>query len=264
MGTTFRSQDDLVDIFARSMSLTARNPSAPQQQFAFPSDRSTSVVYASTHYYQPTYAADSCTPASNETPYAGHTNTHHPGSSEAHHHYNTFATIPVPGTDASTEFTLRQNDIDPHFLFPCQIALFRTADSGQRLRLLEIWRTAPLRAGDKEAVSYRYGDLHTTNLLQEEVMARLRLERRVAESNCVASQRMEEAEPYMVSGYTEKEKDAIFTDSAGLWESPPPSYEQSMEDQYGALMAARDFERFQELHEQVQGSQSMMDDEMMV
>ncbi|PSK43779.1 hypothetical protein B9Z65_7293 [Elsinoe australis] len=228
MDTVPRSQEELIDIFARSMSLNAQNPATPQQQFTFPSDRSKSLVFASTHYTQPTYA-----------------------------------TIPAPATDASTEFTLRQNDINPQYLFPCQITLFRTADPDQRLRLLELWRTAPLRAGDKEAVSYHYGDLETTDLLQEEIMARLRFERRLAEQNCVASQQMDNAEPYMVSGYTveaPREKEAMYMESAGLWESPPPSYERSMEDQYGALMAARDFERLQELHRQVE----RQDDEMMV
>ncbi|KAF2222336.1 hypothetical protein BDZ85DRAFT_296511 [Elsinoe ampelina] len=225
-----RSQEELVDLFARSLSLAAHNPATPQQQFTFPSDRSKSTVYASTHYNQPMYS-----------------------------------TVPVPGTEASIEFTLRQNDIDPAFLFPCQLDLFHTAGVDQRLRLLELWRTAPLRAGDKEAIQYQYGELVSTNLLQEEVLARLRVERRLAEQRCVASQKMDEAEPYMVSGYTVdtpvKEKEVIYMETQGLWESPPPSYEQSMEDQYGAIMAARDFERFQDLHRQVQGQG---DDEMMI
>ncbi|KAF4547781.1 Hypothetical protein D9617_36g063190 [Elsinoe fawcettii] len=223
------SQEELIDLFARSLTLAANNPTTPQQQFTFPSDRSKSTVYASTHYTQPTYS-----------------------------------TIPVPGDDASIEFTLRQNDIDPAFLFPCQINLFTNAGVDQRLRLLELWRTAPLRPGDKEAIQYQYGDLLTTDLLQEEVMARLRVERRLAEQRCVAAQKMDEAEPYMVSGYTigtpMKEKEVVYMETAGLWESPPPSYEQSMEDQYGAVMAARDFERLQDLHTRVQnqGNDEMM------
>ncbi|KAF2149755.1 hypothetical protein K461DRAFT_280974 [Myriangium duriaei CBS 260.36] len=220
METIRHPQDDLIDLFARNLSLTSQHPSAPNQQFLFNPEGNRTVTYASQHY------------------------TH-----SAHHHPQT-----PQSNQESIESTLRQHSINPSYLFPCQLQLFATADLDQRLRLLELWRTAPIRASDMDSIRYRYGELTTTNLLQEEVLTRLRLERDVAELNVVAAQRSQEAEPYMVHGY----------DTADT-----QKHEQDMEDQYGAWMMARDFERFQELHKQVEGQRPVsagghgLDDEMM-
>lgn len=107
-----------------------------------------------------------------------------------------------------------------------------------------------------DAIRYRYGELNATNLLQEEIMARLRHERDVAERNVVAVQK-DEAEPYMLSGYESAD------DKHGLWDKKQPARE--MEDQYGAWMAARDFERIQDIHRQVENRTTAgMDEEMTI
>ncbi|GAM89174.1 hypothetical protein ANO11243_072110 [Dothideomycetidae sp. 11243] len=215
MATLRQPQDELVDLFARSLSLAIQNPSTPNQQFLFDSDSKGAITYASQHY---THSA----------------------------HY-------VQPSSDSIEAILWQHSINPSYLFPCQLDLFTTADLDLRLRLLELWRTAPIRSTDMDAIRYRYGELTSTNLLQEEVLARLRLERDVAELNVVAAHKSPEAEPYMVSGY------------AGASSNSPS---KTMEDQYGAWMAAREFERIQEIHRQVEGARPVsagghaMDDEM--
>ena len=143
--------------------------------------------------------------------------------SYASQHY-THTSHSTPLDRASTDATLRAHSINPAFLFASQLDLFASSPLDTRLRLLELWRTAPLRASDMNAIRYRYGELESSSLLQEEVLARLRLERDVAERNVVA-----EVEPYMARGY-----EAV-----------------KMEDQYGGWMAAREFERIQEGYERV-------------
>lgn len=104
-------------------------------------------------------------------------------------------------------------------------------------------------------------------------MAHLRYERNLAKQRSpVAPKPIDDAEPYMIMGYTavpaEDASTGAQSTSKGLWEAP--RQEQSMEDQYGAFLAARDFERFQELHTQVEAAKMMsagsatLDDEMMV
>lgn len=244
MAAMAQTQDDLVNLFARNLSLCGPNPSIPDQQFDFPSDRSRHVVYASTHYV-PSYTFSQQTSMEDSDP---------------------------------TVHILQHNGINPAHLFPCQLHLFTQSSAEQRVRLLELWRTAGIRASDMAEITQKYGDLTHTNLLQEEVMARLRYERNLAEQKADSAQRpTEDAEPYMVSGYSavavdeeqqdQQQRPAGSGVKAAMWDVPRRD-EQVMEDQYGAFLAARDFERFQQLHDQVQAAGSMdatvgmMDEEM--
>jgi len=71
---------------------------------------------------------------------------------------------------------LAQSGINPHHLFPCQLSLFSTLDPNRRQKLIGIWTTIPPTEESKRAVIAKYGYMNETSMINEEIMARLRLE----------------------------------------------------------------------------------------
>ncbi|KAI0007459.1 hypothetical protein F4779DRAFT_629112 [Xylariaceae sp. FL0662B] len=119
-------------------------------------------------------------------------------------------------TQASAGSILRQHGIDDTALSAAQIELFKTADDAQKLRLIELWRICPpVHVPDNSTFAWS-----RTTVEQEELLAQLRYEQRLAEDeqknsvmsldgtpltpvqtgdgHWVATSYME---PYMMSGY---------------------------------------------------------------
>jgi len=225
-------------------------------------------VYASTHYIPPTSFHANATPQATPEP------------------------EPRPLSDNEIAAVLIQHSIDPHTLFPSQVALFRNADDEQRQRLLELWRISPPNLGAYDIAKEQATWLETT-LAREEEVARLRYERAVLEAQGIGSPHNEisrpssapaatntstgtntngNAEPYMMSGYEllaqrEYERSAL-AETSRYNQATDPVYAsqqqvggwkqgglQDMENNYGAFAAQRE-----------NGGMSMngLDDEMMM
>lgn len=84
-----------------------------------------------------------------------------------------------PQTDQlTTEIILSRHGVDYATLFPSQIDLFKTADAGQQMRLIELWRISPPNYGGHALAQ----DLSSaTSFEQEETLAKLRYERQMME-----------------------------------------------------------------------------------
>ena len=127
-------------------------------------------------------------------------------------------------TDEELVRMLVRSSIDPALLSPTQVDLFRNADYDQRLRLLELWRIAPL--GEAYILPQTVAREAETNLRSEEELAGHRYELRMLErqmssrsnDNAMAESSTSPtvelvrpssappeskgaAEPYMMSGY---------------------------------------------------------------
>ncbi|TVY83281.1 hypothetical protein LSUE1_G007645 [Lachnellula suecica] len=108
-------------------------------------------------------------------------------SQHYHHSAHTVAQQPArpssepPQTDQLTvEIILSRHGVDAKSLFPSQIELFKTADPGQQMRLVELWRICPPDYGG-HALAQDIGSWPSTSFEQEEAMAKLRYERQMLE-----------------------------------------------------------------------------------
>ncbi|KAI0020965.1 hypothetical protein F4780DRAFT_306585 [Xylariomycetidae sp. FL0641] len=166
----------------------------------------------------------------------------------------------------SCELILIQHGVDPTALSAAQLQLFKTAEDAQKLRLIELWRICPPTNGQvNPAVAWT-----NTTLEQEELLAQMRYEQKLAEEeqrNSIMSMdgtpltpvqtqeghwvHVSNVEPYMMSGYEalarrEYEESAMMTEPKGMYTHfgsavGQPDYDnswarqqQAMEDQYGA------------------------------
>jgi hypothetical protein len=240
-------QDELANLFASSMNFSNPTPPPDEPQikpehFQPPPQEEPQRVYASTHYIPPTSFHANSTPQASPEP------------------------EPRPLSDNEIADLLIQNQIDPHTLFPSQVALFRHAGDEQRQRLLELWRISPPNLGAYDIQKEQSSWLETT-LAREEEVARLRYERAVIESQGIGSPYQEQeisrpssapaatqvqAEPYMMSGYEalaqrEYERGAL-EETKRYTQATDPVYAyhgnwkqnvQQMENNYGAFEAQR-------------------------
>ncbi|KAH8815410.1 hypothetical protein F5884DRAFT_177270 [Xylogone sp. PMI_703] len=141
--------EDLATLFSRNLSLHNPPPVAPVEQAA---DTSSQITYSiSQHYHHSAHVAKQ-TPRSTSEP---------------------------PQTDQlTTEIILSRHGVDAATLFPSQIELFRSAEPGQQMRLIELWRISPPNYGG-HALAQDLGTWPATSLQQEEEMAKLRHERQM-------------------------------------------------------------------------------------
>lgn len=201
-------QDDLAHLFARNMALTQQLPqSTPDKQFMMQQQQQQpsqpQIIYSSQHYTG-TYYLSMTEPTLEET--------------------TTRADSPFDNTPPSSDFetTLRQHNIDPSSLTPSQIKLFTNADNNQRLRLLELWQIAPPQ---NRGHAHSYDAVWPlTTLAQEEELARLRYEsqQNISHQSGGSSPEMQEAEPYVVSGYAGSVPpriDPVYAAAAGAWQA---------------------------------------------
>lgn len=163
-------QEELIGLFARNM--TFSNPTPPPEEpkplvsSPLQNNSPNIVVFASQHYTPNRHV----TPIRFQTPPEPTSPTQQQQKQQQqqqHQHYL---------SDEQVIDLLKQNSIDPHQLSLSQVDLFRKADVDQRLRLLELWRIAPLNLEihniQQEDVTWM-----ETNLHREELLAKMRYEK---------------------------------------------------------------------------------------
>ncbi|KAI1418867.1 hypothetical protein F5Y12DRAFT_780918 [Xylaria sp. FL1777] len=122
-----------------------------------------------------------------------------------------------PQTQPSAEQVLSRRGIDPSWLSPQQLDLFKTADTPQQLRLVELWQICPpTNSLANPTVAWM-----NTTVKQEEILAQLHYEQKLAEEEARRNSVMSMdgtpltpvqttdghwvgtayVEPYMMSGY---------------------------------------------------------------
>ncbi|KAI1852248.1 hypothetical protein JX266_002426 [Neoarthrinium moseri] len=119
----------------------------------------------------------------------------------------------------SAELILTHHGVDPAALSSSQMELFKTAEEGQKLRLIELWRICP-PSNPQENLASAWSN---TSVEQEEMLAQLRYERKLEEDAQKQHQMSMDGtpltpvqtgqgewsgtisymEPYMMSGYEE-------------------------------------------------------------
>ncbi|KAH8160224.1 hypothetical protein CIB48_g8027 [Xylaria polymorpha] len=127
------------------------------------------------------------------------------------------ASVP-PQTQPSAEQVLSQHGIDPLCLSPQQLDLFKTADTPQQIRLVELWQIYPPTHAQQTNPAVAWTN---TTVEQEELLAQLRHEQKLAEEEARRNSIMSldgtpltpvqttdgywvstsSVEPYMMSGY---------------------------------------------------------------
>ena len=182
--------------------------------------------------------------------------THHTEikySISQHYHHSSHVAVPVvqppaPAPTVTDDHTisiiLSRHGVDPSTLFPSQVDLFRSADSGQQMRLVELWRISPPNYGGHALTLSMDGTYPDTNFEMEEYMARERYERTQMEEQLQASAMADD----MMSDGEQSESNAPLTPiqgGDGRWMSPPEPYMESGYEQ----LAQREYEASQRKQE---------------
>jgi hypothetical protein len=158
-------QEELAALFSRNLTLDpmcqpAATPApAPAPDPSQAAQEEPKIVYISQHYNHSAHLAkqqqqqeEAAAAASQPAP--------RPASEPPHNEH------------AAVEQVLRSHSVDPSALSTAQLQLFRTADTPQQLRLLELWRASPpTSSADNPTLAWA-----STTLEQEEALARLRFE----------------------------------------------------------------------------------------
>lgn len=230
-------QDELARLFAHNMSLNQPLPqSTPDKQFLNHHSAAQPVYFTSQHYTPTSYLHVS-QPAEQHTNAAPRADS--PLSGGLLEGYQNLTPIHLASM-------LRNHDIDPTSLNPSQVKLFTNADYEQRLRLLELWRISPPETENLWQ--------QETNLAHEEQLAALRYEERMRARQYQATMDLEDAEPYITSGYAHStHSEPVYAAcSSGSWQAQHDRPVREMEDAYGAFEQARNFERLQAMNAQVE------------
>lgn len=147
-----------------------------------------------------------------------------------------------PQTDQFTvEIILARHGVDVNSLSPSQLELFKTADTTQQMRLVELWRISPPGYGG-HALTHGIVNMPSTSFEQEESMAVLRYERQMNE------ERMSRAGGELHT----LDSESTMSDESGTipmpmtpiqagdgqWNSPEPYMASGYE-----ILAQRDYER---------------------
>jgi hypothetical protein len=144
---TMATHDDLATLFSRNLSLnpyvTPKEESKPETPFTYS---------ISQHYH-----------------HSAHLASQQPSRP---------ASEPPQTDQLTTEIILSRHGVDATSLFPAQIDLFKTADAGQQMRLIELWRICPPNYGGHALTQDLWPQ---TSFQQEEAMAKLRYERQMLE-----------------------------------------------------------------------------------
>lgn len=160
------NQEDLAALFSRNLSLH------PQQQYAEPTP---TYVQSTENNDPPTYSSATANPISYSI------SQHYTHSAHITKAAQRSASEPISSTDQNTvEIILARHGVDIKTLFPSQIELFKSAEVGQQMRLIELWRISPPSYGG-HALAPNLCTWQTTNFDQEESMAKMRYDRKMAE-----------------------------------------------------------------------------------
>jgi len=178
--TQMQTQEDLADLFSRNLFLQNK-----------------SYVEQAPPYVEPIESVDP-PPYSAPLPISFSVSQHYTHS--AHVTKAVRSASADPATSQHTaQIILARHGVDITTLFPSQIELFKSAETGQQMRLIELWKISPPSYGG-HALSPNLCSWHTTSFEQEEAMARLRYDRKMHEENQMTVH-AHESEPYMASGY---------------------------------------------------------------
>ncbi|KAL7628558.1 hypothetical protein AAE478_000073 [Parahypoxylon ruwenzoriense] len=190
------NNDDLVALFARNLTLQPQPAPAPQEAPKPQEPEPRPIVYSITqHYHHSAHLAHQEEPS---------VEPQRPSSE------------PPQTQQPSAEFILNSYGINHTALSSSQMELFKTAEDAQKVRLIELWRICPpTSTQDNPAVAWT-----RTTVEQEELLAQLRYERKLAEEERRQSimsmdgtpltpvqtgdgrwVAMSDPEPYMMSGY---------------------------------------------------------------
>ncbi|KAJ8127500.1 hypothetical protein O1611_g6137 [Lasiodiplodia mahajangana] len=195
-----QASEELAKLFSRNMTLQQPQPAqqASQPQLNQQQPESEPIKYSiSQHYHHSAHTVHQDAPA---------TDPQQRSFSEP------------PPTHPSPEQVLSRHGIDPLCLSPQQLDLFKTADTPQQIRLIELWQICPPK--NSQQTSTAVVAWTNTSVEQEEVLAQLRHEEHMAEEarrNSVMSMdgtpltpvqttdghwvSTAYVEPYMMSGY---------------------------------------------------------------
>lgn len=208
-------QEDLASLFSRNLSLHHSQYNAPAQQVEekAPAAETPYIYSISQHYH-----------------HSNHVISQQPSRP---------ASEPPQTEQVTTESILSKHGVDASLLFPSQIDLFKSADTSQQLRLLELWRICPPNySGAVKDV----GHLPATTFEQEEAMARLRYERQMLEERMsrIHDQQMDSAEDTMSDDSMAPLTPIQGGD--GRWSGHTQSAEPYMSSGY-EMLAAREYEQ---------------------
>ncbi|KAG6120795.1 hypothetical protein E4U14_003078 [Claviceps sp. LM454 group G7] len=197
-------QDDLTYLFSRNMTFNpdsrafTPNEMPKQEPLAPVPEPAPEPVYWASQHYTPN--AHTVTSSAQQTP-----------EQEQTQHQRRSSSPPMREL-CSVEDVIRSHGLDPAFLTPSQLQLFRFISEEQQLRLLQLWSISPpSTAEDIPSAAWS-----SSSVEQEEELAHLRHQR---QPNAIMSQNVHpvqtaggqwtqhheapETEPYMTSGYEE-------------------------------------------------------------
>ncbi|KAI1376405.1 hypothetical protein F4677DRAFT_419839 [Hypoxylon crocopeplum] len=190
-----QNSDDLAALFSRNLTLQP-HPVQASRETPKPQESEPQIKYSITqHYHHSAHLVHQDEPP---------VETQRPSSE------------PPQTQQPSAESILNSHGIDHSALSAAQIQLFKTAEDSQKIRLIELWQICPpTSTQDNPAIA-----LTNTTVEQEELLAQLRYERKLAEEeqkNTIMSMdgtpltpvqtgdgrwiAMSDVEPYMMSGY---------------------------------------------------------------
>lgn len=164
-----------------------------------------------------------------------------------HYHHSAHLVAQQPSRPASepprtdqltTDIILARHGVDASSLFPSQIDLFKTADAGQQMRLIELWRICPPDYGGHALTQDLWPQ---TSFQQEEAMAKIRYEKRMLEermSRTGAEQGMEGDDTMSDGSSTTPMPMTPIQGGDSKWSNPEPY----MASGYEAL-AQKEYER---------------------
>lgn len=206
--------EELVSLFSRNLSF---NPYvAPQEE---PSHGETPIIYSITQHYH----------------HSAHIAAQQPARP---------ASEPPQTDQLTTEIILSRHGVDIASLSPAQITLFKTADSSQQMRLIQLWQLYKTTANAGTAISQDLSNHQTTSFEQEEAIAKLRYERQMLEermSRTGGDQGMEMDDTMSDESSTTPMPMTPIQGGDGRWGSTHLA-EPYMSSGYEAL-AAREYER---------------------
>ena len=145
--------EDLVNLFSRNLSFNQYVAPLPEES----SQTETPIIYSISQHYH----------------HSAHIATQQPARP---------ASEPPQTDQLTTEIILSRHGVDVDSLSPAQITLFKTADSSQQMRLIQLWqlyRTTPNTGS--QAISQDLSNYQTTSFEQEEARAKLLYERQMLE-----------------------------------------------------------------------------------
>ncbi|KAI0870100.1 hypothetical protein GGS24DRAFT_123635 [Hypoxylon argillaceum] len=194
-----QSSEELANLFARNMTFQQPQPARQTTQLPLSQQQPEPepIKYSISQHYH----------------HSAHTVNQDPPASEPQRSFS----VP-PQSQPSAEQILSRHGIDPLCLSPQQLDLFKTADTPQQIRLIELWQICPPKNSQETNTTVAWTN---TTVKKEEAIAQLHYELQAAEEAARRNSLMSldgtpltpvqttdghwintaYVEPYMMSGY---------------------------------------------------------------